>query len=279
MTPRGFAVVEVLDHWTPGTVALEGTIDPGRAHRLGTLLGLPAPSEGQALSPMWHEVFLREQHDAASLGADGHPHSSELVPPIDRRQRLFAGGSIDVRRPLRVGRVVTRTARVESTRLTESKGEPMLLVTERHAWFEAGEVCWDERRTLAYRALPEPSPGAPTETETAGAETDGFVATPDLLSEFSALTANAHKIHVDRAWATGVEGHDDLLVHGPLVALLAAHQGERALGRPIESFTYRLTAPTIAGSPLTFDTDAGDGARVTIRGVSRGATVIEAGAE
>lgn len=33
---------------------------------------------------------------------------------------------------------------------------------------------------------------------------------------FSAATYNGHRIHYDRDWATGVEGHPDVLVHGPL---------------------------------------------------------------
>jgi len=33
---------------------------------------------------------------------------------------------------------------------------------------------------------------------------------------FSAATHNGHRIHYDRDWATTVEGHPDILVHGPL---------------------------------------------------------------
>lgn len=39
---------------------------------------------------------------------------------------------------------------------------------------------------------------------------------------FSAATNNGHRVHYDRQYATQVEGHPDLLVHGPLqVALMA----------------------------------------------------------
>ncbi|GAA0710803.1 hypothetical protein Drose_24765 [Dactylosporangium roseum] len=37
---------------------------------------------------------------------------------------------------------------------------------------------------------------------------------------FSAATYNGHRIHYDRDWATTVEGHPDILVHGPLQSAL-----------------------------------------------------------
>lgn len=50
------------------------------------------------------------------------------------------------------------------------------------------------------------------------APTYSFSLTPDrkLLFHFSALTYNAHAIHLDQRYAQEVEGHKDLLVHGPL---------------------------------------------------------------
>lgn len=40
-----------------------------------------------------------------------------------------------------------------------------------------------------------------------------------LLFRFSALTCNAHRIHYDHNWVRK-EGHGDLVVHGPLQALM-----------------------------------------------------------
>jgi hydroxyacyl-ACP dehydratase HTD2-like protein with hotdog domain len=49
------------------------------------------------------------------------------------------------------------------------------------------------------------------------------VPTTVQLFLFSAATGNPHRIHYDRTYAVEVEGHRDLVVHGPLLgALLAA---------------------------------------------------------
>ncbi|EEH49798.1 uncharacterized protein PADG_05877 [Paracoccidioides brasiliensis Pb18] len=41
-----------------------------------------------------------------------------------------------------------------------------------------------------------------------------------LLFRFSALTFNAHSIHLDRGYAQNIEGYQDVLVHGPLTLTL-----------------------------------------------------------
>ncbi|OIW33432.1 hypothetical protein CONLIGDRAFT_628326 [Coniochaeta ligniaria NRRL 30616] len=84
--------------------------------------------------------------------------------------------------------------------------------------------------------------------------TYSFSLTPDkkLLFQFSALTFNAHAIHLDRRYAQKVEGHKDLLVHGPLslslvlmavraqAARLLAEKGERV---GLAELNYRNLAP------------------------------------
>ena len=54
------------------------------------------------------------------------------------------------------------------------------------------------------------------------------MADPTLLFRFSAVTANAHRIHYDQPYATGIEGYPDLVVHGPLTAILLAELARHA---------------------------------------------------
>jgi hydroxyacyl-ACP dehydratase HTD2-like protein with hotdog domain len=70
--------------------------------------------------------------------------------------------------------------------------------------------------------------------------------TKALLFRFSALTFNAHFIHLDPRYAQKTEGHHDLLVHGPLtvvlmLSFLSKHMSE--LGLCIKEFEYRNLAP------------------------------------
>jgi hydroxyacyl-ACP dehydratase HTD2-like protein with hotdog domain len=115
------------------------------------------------------------------------------------------------------------------------------------------------------RQLPKPQ-HTPTYTHT-------LTPTPQLLFRFSALTFNGHAIHLDPRYAQEIEGHKDLLVHGPLTfvfmsTLLQRHldseannpsklqqgEGEEEI---ITNMSYRNLAPLYIGEDITFQ-----GARV-----------------
>jgi 3-methylfumaryl-CoA hydratase len=67
-----------------------------------------------------------------------------------------------------------------------------------------------------------------------------------LLFRYSALTFNAHRIHYDEPYATGVEGYAGLLVHGPLLAtLMLDHLRDRCPGRRVAGFAFRAVHPAV----------------------------------
>lgn len=84
----------------------------------------------------------------------------------------------------------------------------------------------------------------------------------NLLFRFSALTFNAHRIHLDREYARTVEGFRNLVVHGPLSILLilkvlSSQMGSSKMGIPlgipqmVKSITYRNMAPIFADEKMT----------------------------
>ncbi|KAK4997057.1 hypothetical protein LTR28_014094, partial [Elasticomyces elasticus] len=85
-----------------------------------------------------------------------------------------------------------------------------------------------------------------------------IVPNAQLLFRYSALTFNAHAIHLDPHYCRAVEGHRNLLFHGPLsftfllVLLrdrLAKEEGGREVIRSVE---YRNLAPLYAYEPVKF---------------------------
>lgn len=103
-------------------------------------------------------------------------------------------------------------------------------------------------------------PPAPREPEYS------FKLTPSasLLFQFSALTYNAHAIHLDAEYCRSIEGHRGLLVHGPLTLVLmlsavrarvhpivSGQEGNNVNpARYIHKFEYRNLAPLYAGEEL-----------------------------
>ncbi|KAI9817307.1 MAG: hypothetical protein M1832_004729 [Thelocarpon impressellum] len=90
-----------------------------------------------------------------------------------------------------------------------------------------------------------PAPRAPTRTLS-------LIPTRALLFRFSALTFNAHLLHLDTLYTQSVEGLRDLVVHGPLtLALLLAFLAPPGSGRVVREVEYRNLAPLFVGEELT----------------------------
>jgi hydroxyacyl-ACP dehydratase HTD2-like protein with hotdog domain len=85
-----------------------------------------------------------------------------------------------------------------------------------------------------------------------GKYTRDLIQTPVALFRFSALTFNGHKIHYNREWCREVEGHRDLVVHGPLNLIHMVDFWRDVVGGGDDecmpkSVIYRATSPLYAG--------------------------------
>jgi 3-methylfumaryl-CoA hydratase len=254
------------------------TTEPGEA--LAGLLGVPAPDPAGGLPLLWHWLHLLDRPAQADLGADGHPLRGGVVaPPGPGRRRMWAGGRVTQWRPLRPG-VATRSSRVVATEDKAGRSGPMTLVTVAHEVVQHAVPVIEEEQHLVYRGSGGPSVPASGEPGPApeAAATLRLDVDPTLLFRFSALTYNAHRIHYDRGYATGVEGYPGLVVHGPLQALAMAGAARPLSGRPHGPvrFDYRLVAPMYDGEGLVATADrGGDGSVVTRVGTAAGRATAE----
>jgi hydroxyacyl-ACP dehydratase HTD2-like protein with hotdog domain len=80
-----------------------------------------------------------------------------------------------------------------------------------------------------------------------------LVPTKALLFRFSALTFNAHSIHLDKGYTQNQEGYRNLLVHGPLtitllLSVLRHHLSH--LNLSISAIEYKNLAPLFVEEEL-----------------------------
>ena len=223
------------------------------AEALAAMLDIDFP-QGTDLPALWHWVYLLERRPQRDLGPDGHPVSGIPSPPGPGRRRMFAGGRVRTHRPLMRGREAVRTTWVISTKEKTGRTGPLTFVTVRNDISQDGQVVIEDEQDIVYRAgdasLPQAGPGegsaTPVREPSLTLEVDSR-----LLFRFSALTYNAHRIHYDREFLND-EGYDDLVVHGPLQALmmgeLLRRNGVDLLGR---EYAYRLIAPMIGPQQMT----------------------------
>lgn len=80
-----------------------------------------------------------------------------------------------------------------------------------------------------------------------------FVPNAQLLFRFSALTFNAHAIHLDPHYCRTHEGHRDLLFHGPLsyTLMLTLLRQNLPASEHIGYVEYRNLAPVYCNEPVT----------------------------
>jgi hydroxyacyl-ACP dehydratase HTD2-like protein with hotdog domain len=258
-----------LADWRPPAVVAEDSMAPGPAAALAAALDEP-PSTSPWLTPLRHWVHFLEWPPTDVLGPDGHPLDGPLMPPIPDRTRMFVGGRLQVLAGLRTGVPACRHSTVLDQQIKSGRSGTMLLLTVRHEIEQDGHIAIVDEQDLMYRS-------GPTARAAAASSPDGsptsdapwqevFTAVPIVLFRFSALTANSHRIHYDRPYATEVEGYGDLVVHGPLLAILLARLAERiAPERSITSLSYRFARPVLAGQAILLTgRPAGDGAELAV---------------
>ncbi|KAL2848128.1 hypothetical protein BJY01DRAFT_160483 [Aspergillus pseudoustus] len=252
---------------------------------------------GTPLPPGYHLVYFTPAFLETELGADGTDTSYNPSHPFTRR--MWAGGEVSWPRdasggavnPLRVGQKVTETTRVLSAepKIAKKTGEEMVVVGVEKEFANEGGVAVVDRRNWVFRkalpsptssttaslssTLPPPSPPTPlpascTTTSSGNTHTRTLTQTPVTLFRFSALTFNPHKIHYSLPWARDVEGHRDVVVHGPLnlISILDLWRDlRRADGSDgsldalyPERISYRATSPLYAGDEYRIVLEEGE---------------------
>jgi 3-methylfumaryl-CoA hydratase len=222
---------------------------------------------GDALPPLWYWLFCWAIAPRSGLGRDGHPALGRFLPPLGPARRMWAGSRVSFHAPLRIGDPIARRSTIADIRLKTGRSGHLAFVTVRHEISDRRGLAITDEQDIVYRedtGAPaserpvEPAPGDP-------AFSARELADPVLLFRYSALTFNGHRIHYDRPYATEVEGHRGLVVHGPLLATLMVDLAVRSWPqRPLDSFEFRGVRPVIDGEPFTVNGRPRDGATLDL---------------
>jgi 3-methylfumaryl-CoA hydratase len=195
----------------------------------------------------------------STLRPDGHPLHSDLLPPIPLAQRMFAACRSELLQSLHVGDVVERVSTIEDIVQKDGRSGSLCFVTIAHSYSTPRGLAVRDVQDLVFRnpaqrpakfqtARPEPMKPQPSAGHADGSEGAEwqcrFALSPVVLFRYSALTFNSHRIHYDKSYTVGVEGHAELLVHSPLLGTLllrfAAFLRDGVVPR---RFNFRSTAP------------------------------------
>ncbi|WP_137389424.1 FAS1-like dehydratase domain-containing protein [Rhodoligotrophos defluvii] len=191
----------------------------------------------------------------SALGPDGHPAKNRDVPPVPQPRRMWAGGSVEIFDPLRVGDRVKRVTTIANITRKQGRSGELWFVAVDHVYSTGRGVALRERHDMVYREAAKPGTSTgPTAADDAAARPHSRTWTvetpPTFLFRYSAITFNGHRIHYDYPYATEVEGYAGLVVHGPIQATLLLNLAASEEGRAPERFSYRGLSPAFGGDPL-----------------------------
>ncbi|MBN9673879.1 FAS1-like dehydratase domain-containing protein [Roseibium aggregatum] len=211
--------------------------------------------EGEDL-PGFHWCLVPEIYPPEDLGRDGHPKLGLFLPDLGLPRRMWAGGRVCYHGGIRAGETVTRQTTVKDIQFKEGRSGTLGFVTLDHDYLFDRELRISEQHNIVYRE--DPAPGAPALTPPKAEawtvlKSIEVLPTPTLLFRYSAMTFNGHRIHYDKAYATGVEGYDGLVVHGPLQSTWMQILATRILQRLPKEFSYRGVSPLICGRPAVVE--------------------------
>ena len=221
------------------------------------------PCNGTPLPPGYHLAYFTPAELPNDLGPDGADIAYN--PPTPFTRRMWAGGEVTWQKdnPLRVGDDAVETTRLLSAVAKATRtGEEMIVVGVEMTFENSKGLALVDRRdwvfrmqfrpqsTLDYPELLQDTNILP-KAENPAVKSRDFLQTPVSLFRFSALTFNAHMIHYSRPWCREVEGHREIVVHGPLnlINMLDFWRDEKGQGgyATPKSIRYRATAPFYAG--------------------------------
>lgn len=232
--------------------------------------------EGDPIPPVWHWLYFLHAVPTSEVGPDGHPPRGGFLPPVPLPRRMRAGGAFEFHRALHVGDEVNRRSRIASVEEKSGSSGSLVFVTVRHELTVGAQVAVIEDENLVYRDAPtQPLVSTQVAKSKPHLENPGetsYATNEVLLFRTSALTFNCHRIHYDRDYARNQEGYPDLVVHGPLIALLMLeHLHRRHAGNALLRFQYRAKAPIFCGEKVVV-ADALDAATGVTKVVARNAT-------
>jgi len=215
------------------------------------------PGPGDAVPPGWHLALFWAMSPRSSLGVDGLPTETDVLPAMPLPRRMFAGSKITWHDDdIRVGDALRRETEFSHVDVREGgSGTLIIAISTQRIYTPRGLALTGERQSVFREEVP---PGAKSGIPKRDAPPSDTVwkrtHDPDAVALFrySALTFNPHRIHYDRTYAMTVEGYPGLVVHGPfsqqcLIDLIR----DSNPGRRLASFDMRARAPLFDTAPFT----------------------------
>lgn len=222
----------------------------------------PAREKGDPLPPGWHDPFFVPTHGPRNMREDGQP-AGGFLPDIPLPVQRLRGDRTRFPGTLHIGDEMTRTGEIVEIDIDAAveDGPVVSLMFRQTIAGPSGVAVIEERRFMYFGTdyrLDTSTPPVP-----AGHDWERVIdPDPVMLFRFSAIRFNSHRIHYDRNYAVGVEGHPGLIVQGTLINhLMVGMARDGGPGMTLTELDFRIHKPIYDTGPFTLrGALTGDGA-------------------
>jgi 3-methylfumaryl-CoA hydratase len=238
---------------------IDCTLREESVRRIAAMLKLPEPpcECGDPIPLGWHFPLLGAMSPRCHRRVDGFAGLGFDLPEIDLPRLVAAGRRIEFGIPFNIGEALERDSQIIALDEKQTSSGKILVLTAEHRIRAAGSphVSIAEQQTYVflaghYSAQVRDPWLSPSDARLLGRYT------PDetLLFQFSALSFNPHRIHLDREYARETEGYPDLVVNGGITTLLMTEYARREFGITTGTFSVANKIPLFVNREITFMT-------------------------
>ena len=240
-----------IHSWIGRETRTEAFLDPAQANRMAATLGRERTfRDGDPLPHGWHWLYFHDIVPSGKLGRDGHPALGEVMPPVPLERRMWAAGALRFEQPLLLGQRAERVSRISGITKKKGKSGELYFVEVESEVTSDAHLALHETQTIVYREMDGAATTAQPEAPSNPDFSEHWQLDNVALFRYSALTFNGHRIHFDVDYARLVEGYEDLVIHGPLIATLLLDLAAQN-STDLATFEYRAKSPLLLPDPFT----------------------------
>jgi len=227
-------------------IILQDEICEKKGHFFKNLLGLKVHLNFHKELPYgWHWIYFNEDINHFQLGSDGHPKRGSFFPKLEGYKRMWGGSEIEFLAPIKYGFKIKKTSYLENVE-KKGKNNNIFLAKIKHLYKKSNKVLINEIQNIVFVRKNYLSKKIYFNREIKKAKLlskKTYVLDNIMLFRYSALTYNSHKIHYDFEYTRNIEGYDNLLCHGPLLATLILNQISFLIRKKIKNFSFKAIKP------------------------------------
>jgi 3-methylfumaryl-CoA hydratase len=202
----------------------------------------------------WHFPLFGADTLRRNLRADGFPGLGIAMPDMGLSRLVAGGRSVEFIRPLEIEAAYDRTSAITSVKHKDTAAGPLAIVSIEHeiCCADDGGTALREQQTFLLLSAPHVDRGGEElSLDRTAIMSKTFTPDDTLLFQFSALSFNSHKIHLDRAYARDVEGFPDLVVNGGITTLLMTEMARADLGLNVSAIKVTNKMSLFVNRPIT----------------------------